>query len=196
MRKLLTTFLAFFVAFAMFSCSDDNGVNIIDVGNGGDDNGNGNGGEELGTVYSISVNVDGGGKFTFAVDMDGATIEGDDAGGFEGDSYTFDPENDKVFIAGGVFDPQWEQPGTNGALQLTREGASPNVTVAAGSGEFKFFIVPPGVTNDDEVNATWAYGEWDGNPNRSVEIESGGEFSDVWAISLRSNQARRQKLYI
>lgn len=97
MRIVLTTFLAFFVALAMISCSDDSGVNIIDVGNGngGDDNGNG-GEEELGTVYSITFNVDGGGTFTFSVDMDGATIEGDDLpDDFDGDVYTFDPDNDK-----------------------------------------------------------------------------------------------------
>ena len=177
MRIVLTTFLAFFVALAMISCSDDNGVNIIDVGNGGDDNGNG-GEEELGTVYSITFNVDGGGTFTFSVDMDGATIEGDDAGGFDADSHTFDPDNDKVFIAGGMVD--WPQPGTQGNLEMTLAGASPGITVDAGPAQFKFFIVPPGVTNDDGDNATWAYGEWDGDPNRSVDIESGGDYFDDW----------------
>lgn len=180
MRIVLTTFLAFFVALAMISCSDDSGVNIIDVGNGngGDDNGNG-GEEELGTVYSITFNVDGGGTFTFSVDMDGATIEGDDLpDDFDGDVYTFDPDNDKVFIAGGMVG--WPQPGTQANLQLTRAGASPGITVDAGPAQFKFFIVPPGVTNDDGDNASWAYGEREGDPNRSVDIESGGDYFTEW----------------
>lgn len=179
MRIVLTTFLAFFVALAMISCSDDNGVNIIDVGNGNDGNGNG-GEEELGTVYSITFNVDGGGTYTFSVDMDGATIEGDDLpDDFDGDVYTFDPDNDKVFISGSMLD-EWYQPGTQGNLQLTLAGASPGITVDAGPAQFKFFIVPPGVTNDDGDNATWGYGEWKGDPNRSVEIESDGDYFDDW----------------
>lgn len=50
----------------------------------------------------------------------------------------------------------------------------------AGPAQFKFFIVPPGVTNDDGDNASWAYGEWEGDPNRSVDIESGGDYFTEW----------------
>ena len=173
MKKILYTFFALFVALAMISCSD-NGVDIIDIGNG-DDNGNG---DDEGAIYSVTFNVEGGGQFTFSVDMEDATIEGDDLPeNFEGDVYTFDPENDKVVITGSLLD--WAQPGTDGSVTLTKSGASGG-TIEAGSAQFKFFIVPPGVTNDDGVNASWEYGEWEGDPNRSVDIESGGDFHAIW----------------
>lgn len=164
------------VAVAMISCSDDSSVNIIDIGNGDD---NGNGDEEVGTVYSITFNVEGGDTFTFSVDMDDATIEGDDLpDDFDGDVFEFDPENHKVFIAGGMVD--WPQPGTEPGLELTTSGSTFGTAIPAGPTQFKFFIVPPDASNDDEENASWAYGEWEGDPNRSTEIEAGGDYFDNW----------------
>lgn len=43
-----------------------------------------------------------------------------------------------------------------------------------------FLSFPRGVTNDDGENASWAYGEWEGDPNRSVDIESGGDYHTIW----------------
>ena len=176
MKKFLILFFSVLVAFAMYSCSD-NGVDIIDVPGNGDDNGNGD--EPDGYIYSITFDVDGGGTFTFSVDMEDAVIEGDDLpDDFEGDIYEFDADNDKVFLAGSFVD--WPQPGTNSNLQLTRAGANAGITIEEGSGQFKFFIVPPGVTNDDGENASWNYGEWEGDPNRPVDIESGSDYFAVW----------------
>ena len=166
MKKYAILLFSVFVAFTMFSCSDDSGINIIDVPNG-DDNG-----DDLGTVYSITFNVEGGGTFTFSVDMDGATIEGDDLpDDFTGSVFTFNPNNHKVFLAGSLVD--WPEPGSQANLELTREGSEPGVTIAEGPEQFKFFIVPG---NDP----TWGYGEWDGDPNRSVDIVSGGDYFSAW----------------
>lgn len=174
MKKYLMLFFSVLVAFAMYSCSDDSGVNVIDVPNDND-----NGDEPVGTVYSITFDVEGGDTFTFSVDMEDAVIEGDDLPeDFEGDIYNFDPENDKVFLAGSFVD--WPQPGTDSNLELTRNGANAGMTIEEGSGQFKFFIVPPGVTNDDGENASWNYGEWEGDPNRPVDIESGGDYFAIW----------------
>ena len=165
-----------FVALAMISCSDDSSVNVIDVGNGDDE---GNGDEETGMVYSIDFNVEGGGTFTFSVDMTDAVIEGEDLpDDFDGDIFEFDPETHKVFIAGAMVG--WPQPGTNQRLELTRSGSTFNEEIEAGPAQFKFFIVPPDVTNDDGENASWGYGEWEGEPNRSTDIEGGSDYADVW----------------
>ncbi len=172
MKKYLILFFSVFVAFAMISCSDDSGVNVIDVPNGDDDNGNGD--EPTGTVYSITFDVEGAGDtFTFSVDMENATIEGEDLpDDFEGDVYNFDPDNDKVFIAGSIID--WPEPGSNADVEMTRQGAEPGITIADGPAQFKFFIVPSG------MDASWNYGEWEGDPNRETDIEAGGEYSTVW----------------
>jgi len=173
MKKILNSFFVLFFAISMAACSDDS-INIIDVGNGDD-----NGDDEVSTIYSATFNVDGGGTFTFSVDMDGATIEGDDLpDDFDGEVYTFDPENDRVFVTGAMLG--WSQPGTGDSARLTRAGNNTGFTIDAGSTQFKFFIVPPGVMNDDDVNATWAYGEWEGDPNRSTDIAGGDDFFDVW----------------
>ncbi len=169
MKKYLILFLSVFVVFAMVSCSDDSGVNVIDVP---DDNDNDNGEEPTGTVYSIIFNVEGGDTFTFSVDMEDATIEGDDLPeDFEGDVFTFDPDDHRVFIAGSFVD--WPEPGSENNLELTRQGAESGVTIEEGSGQFKFFIVPG-------ADPSWDYGEWEGDPNRETDIESGGDYFAEW----------------
>ena len=160
-----------FVALAMISCSDDSGVNVIDFDENGDDNGNG---DEPGMVYSIDFDVEGGGTFTFSVDMTDAVIEGDDLpDDFDGDIFEFDPETHRVFIAGGMVD--WPQPGSESGLELTTSGGSFGTAIPEGPAEYKYFIVPSG------VDATWEYGEWEGGDNREVDISSGGSVSNVWA---------------
>ncbi len=167
MRKIIYTFFALFVALAMISCSD-NGVDIIDIGNG-DDNGNG---DEEGMIYSVTFNVEGGGQFTFSVDMEGATIEGEDLpDDFDGDVYTFDPENDRVMLTGSMLG--WSEPGSGDSVELTTGGASGG-TIDAGEAQFKFFILPSG------VEQSWSYGEWEGDPNRSTDIAGGADYHDVW----------------
>jgi hypothetical protein len=167
MKKFLILFFSVLVAFAMYSCSDDSGVNVIDVPNGDD-----NGDEPTGTVYSITFDVEGGGTFTFSVDMEDAVIEGDDLpDDFDGDLFEFNPNNHKVFIAGSFVD--WPEPGSESNLELTRQGAEPGITIDDGSGQFKFFIVPGS-------DPTWDYGEWEGDPNRQVDVESDGDYFAIW----------------
>ncbi len=167
MRKFTLLIFSIIVGLSMMSCGDDTGVNIIDTGNGEDD--------VEGTIYSITFDVAGGDSFTFSVEMDGAVVEGDDLPDwFEGERFEFDPEEHRVFIAGSFGgDATWNQPGTNNSLRLSRAGRSANITVDPGTVEFKFFIVFDGM--DFEDNQGWGMGEWDGNPNRSVEVASGGD---------------------
>jgi hypothetical protein len=167
MRKYTLMIFSLIVGLSMMSCGDDSGINIIDIGDDDDD--------IEGTIFSITFDVDGGDSFTFSVDMDEATIEGDDLPDwYEGDVFEFDPENHRVFIAGSFGgDATWNQPGTNSALRLSRAGRSANVTVEPGNVEYKFFVVIDGM--DFEENEGWDLGEWFGNPNRRIEVTSGGE---------------------
>lgn len=174
MKKFLYIIVAMFAALAMISCSDDNSINVIDFDENGDDNGNG--GDEPGMVYSIDFNVEGGGTFTFSVDMTDAVIEGDDLpDDFDGEVLEFDPENHEVYIAGGFpGDIEWNQPGTNNSLSMATEAGNGG-TIAEGDVEYKYFIVPSG------LDASWDYGEWEAGPNRETEITSGGSADNVWA---------------
>lgn len=169
MKKYLMIFFALFVGLSMISCSEDS-VSIIDIGDDDDD-------DEVSWIYSINFTVEGSSEtFKFSVDMEGATIEGDDLpDDFEGDVLEFNPDIHEVFIAGSMVG--WPQPGTESSLRLTRAGSNGGV-VPAGNAEFKFFIVFDGM--DFEANEGWSYGEWEGNPNRSTEITSGGTFSSGW----------------
>jgi len=169
MRKYYLIIFSLIVGLSMISCGDDTGVNIIDIDDNDDD-------DAVGTVYSISFDVAGSSDtFTFFVDMDGAVVEGDDLPDwFDGDQFEFDPENHRVFIAGSLGgDNTWNQPGTNSALRLSRDGRSSNVTVEAGEVEFKFFIVLDGMDFDE--NEGWDLGEWFQQPNRRVEVAAAGE---------------------
>lgn len=172
MKKFLYIIVAMFVALAMISCSDDSGVNVIDFDENGDDNGNG--GDEPGMVYSIEFDVEGGGTFTFSVDMTDAVIEGDDLpDDFDGDILEFDPDAHRVFIAGGMVD--WPQPGSEPGLEMTTSGGSFGTAIPEGPAEYKYFLVPAG------VDATWEYGEWEGGDNRETDVTSGGSVTNVWA---------------
>ncbi|TVR15535.1 MAG: SusF/SusE family outer membrane protein [Balneolaceae bacterium] len=161
MKKYLMILFAMFVGLAMISCSDDS-VSIIEVPEEE---------EPEGFIYSINFNVEGGGTFTFSVDMDGATIEGEDLpDDFDGDVLEFDPESHEVFIAGSMVG--WPEPGSERSLRLTRAGSSGG-SIPAGNAEFKFFIVI-------DQQPSWGFGEWEGNPNRRTEVTSGGTFSADW----------------
>ncbi len=181
MRTYLLILFSLFLGLALTSCDDDNGFNVIDIGDGEEQPDEEGGDEETGSVYSITFSLESGGEFTFSVDMEGATIEGDDLpDGFEGDIIEFDPEVHEVFIAGNFGgDNEWNQPGTNSTLRLTASGAS-GPTTTEGNHEYKFFILPPDATNDDGENASWDYGEWRAGANRSIEIVSDGSVEHVW----------------
>jgi len=170
-----------FLGLALTSCDDDNSFNVIDIGDGEEEPDEEGDDEETGSVYSITFSLESGGEFTFSVDMEGATIEGEDLpDGFEGDLFEFDPEVHEVFIAGNFGgDSEWNQPGTNSSLRLTTSGAS-GPTTTEGSHDYKFFILPADVTNEDGENASWDYGEWRAGANRSVEIAADGSVENVW----------------
>ena len=181
MRTFLMILFSLFLGLALTSCDDDNSFNVIDIGDGEEEPDEEGGDEETGSVYSITFSLESGGEFTFSVDMEGATIEGEDLpDGFEGDIIEFDPEVHEVFVAGNFGgDNEWNQPGTNSSLRLTTSGAS-GPTTTEGSHEYKYFILPADVTNEDGENASWDYGEWRAGANRSVEIAADGTVENVW----------------
>jgi len=164
---------AIFASMAFFACSDDQSINVIEIDEEVDDNGDN--GEENGMTYSISFNIEGGDPFTFYVDMTDAVIEGDDLpDDFEGDILEFDPENHEVYIAGGFpGDLDWNEPGSNTSLRLSAGGRTGG-TIDAGEVPYKYFIVI-------DQEPSWGYGEWEGDPNRVTEVTSGGSEENVWA---------------
>jgi len=110
--------------------------------------------------------VDDGVEVTFIVDMT--------------DASPFNPESDDVFIAGTIWDPEWEQPGTNPDLRMEPLDEDPlmyaiTLDLLPGEYEYKFFRVI-----DD--TPSWDNGEWAGDPNRSVEISDAIELYHVWGV--------------
>lgn len=98
---------------------------------------------------------------TFQVDMEGVP-------GFE-------PENHDVYIAGSMLG--WAGPGDDpdGLMTPVSEGSdiyTVTFSLEAGEYEYKYFIV--------EDEPSWDWGEWIGEPNRTVDITEGKTFSDVW----------------
>lgn len=175
MKKYLLFIFMLLVGMSMISCGDDSGFNVIDIGDDDDD-------EVEGTVYSITFNVDGSSDtFTFSVDMADAVIDAEDLPeDFEGTQFVFNPDEHDVFVAGGLpGDIEWNQPGTNSSLRMTRAGRTGG-TINEGSVPFKFFIVFDGM--DFEANDGWNYGEWEGEPNRSVDVVAGGDLLVVWGV--------------
>ncbi|MCH8517725.1 MAG: hypothetical protein LAT68_15490, partial [Cyclobacteriaceae bacterium] len=91
--------------------------------------------------------------------------------------------NPRVFLAGNVQTPDWQEPGTNTAYQLEESGTEPGIYeitffAELGSREFKFFALPSDIANQTE--AGWEYGEWAGGPNRSVDIQAGQTYEFTW----------------
>ena len=181
MRTYLMILFSLFLGLALTSCDDDSSMNVIDIGDGEEEPEEEGEEEETGSVYSITFSLESGGEFTFSVDMEGATIEGDDLpDGFEGDIIEFDPEAHELFIAGNFGgDNEWNQPGLNSSLRLTASGTA-GPTTTEGEHEYKFFILPPDVTNDDGENASWDYGEWRAGDNRSIEIAADESVENIW----------------
>ncbi len=181
MKTYLMILFSLFLGLALTSCDDDNSFNVIDIGDGEEEPDEDGDDEETGSVYSITFSLESGGEFTFSVDMEDATIEGDDLpDDFEGDVIEFDPEEHEVYIAGNFGgDNEWNQPGTNSSLKLSASGET-GPTTTEGEHDYKYFILPPDVTNDDGENASWDYGEWESGANRSVEVAADGSVENVW----------------
>jgi hypothetical protein len=84
----------------------------------------------------------------------------------------FDPDNDVVYITGSMFG--WAEPGTQPENQtMTRVDDSmiwtKTLVLEAGTYEYKYFI-----------NAGWTGGEWDGAPDRVVEVTEDMVVDNVW----------------
>ena len=74
----------------------------------------------------------------------------------------FDATVDSVFVTGSIFG--WNEPGTNPNCKMIDEDGDLIYTLtaytpAAGQIDYKYFL-----------NAGWAGGEWEGDPNRAIEV--------------------------
>ena len=84
----------------------------------------------------------------------------------------FDPDNDVVYITGSMFG--WAVPGDQPENQtMTRVDDSmiwtKTLVLEAGTYEYKYFI-----------NAGWTGGEWEGAPDRVVEVTEDMVVDNVW----------------
>ncbi len=156
-NKCLMMALAVFVSL-VFACGDDSPTSIDDPTDNGND-------DVESIFYGLTVDVEGGETFTFVVDL--SDLEG------------FDPDEFQVFAAGEFGEGNtWQEPGTAEDLELTLMDdaedfpASSGVVIPEGSMEYKYFST--------FVDEGWEGGEWAGEPNRSVTIESGQSVLDEW----------------
>lgn len=81
---------------------------------------------------------------------------------------------DNVYMSGTMVDPIWPEPGTNPDLLMDQEGEGSAYYVLsfqlnAGTYEYKYF-----------QNESWADGEWDGDPNRVVNITGDTLINDLY----------------
>lgn len=90
----------------------------------------------------------------------------------------FNPEaGHQVYIAGS-FEGEWITPGENPDYRLNPRPENPDMFTATlklqeGNYEYKYYVVL-----DEQPG--WDYGEWEGEPNRSVVVVGPGVISDVW----------------
>lgn len=86
----------------------------------------------------------------------------------------YDPEIDEFFITGSMF--EWAEPGTqpeNQLLERVDDSMIFTLTIELNPGEYqyKYFL-----------NATWAGGEWEGDPNRIIDvIDEDLVLDNIWA---------------
>ncbi len=92
---------------------------------------------------------------------------------------TFDVAHDQVFIAGDLANG-WAQPGTVPYYALANAGDSIysiTLTLKNGDYSYKYFIVTDSVPS-------WDGGEWNGDPNRTITIDTNMVVNDTWALIL------------
>ncbi len=80
----------------------------------------------------------------------------------------FDPAVDSVYMAGDIFDPAWQMPGTDQQTKMSDDDNDGIYTltlsnVADGTYNYKYFKATA-------AGATWDNGEWSGDPNRTLTI--------------------------
>lgn len=110
---------------------------------------------------------------TFMVDMTNAEV--------------FDPETDAIYMAGTVnIANNWQQPGTDPSLMMTPAEDNAmmyqiTLMLPAGTYFYKYFRVING-------EASWNNGEWEGEPNREVAIDTlNNMISDTWGSAASIN---------
>ena len=98
---------------------------------------------------------------TFNVDMSTAT--------------GFIPGTDVVYLAGSFPGAAWNEPGTNPDMLMSQVGSTLIYTLTlqlpADTYQYKYF-----------KNGSWFHGEWDGNPNRILNVSGTTTTNDVWAL--------------
>ncbi len=124
-------------------------------------------------LYDSRANV----SLTLNVDMNGVTLV----------------SGDKIYVAGTFPAGEWNEPGTNAALEMLDGNADGIYTITmqvpVGTKAFKFF-----------KNAGWNGGEWTGDPNRSLEVTGDLIANYVWGsngiVGVRDNkQAGKIQMY-
>jgi hypothetical protein len=103
------------------------------------------------------------------------------------DAEVFDPENDAIYMAGTVnIANNWQQPGTDASLMMSPNADNPmmyeaTLLLPAGTYLYKYFRVING-------EASWDNGEWEGEPNREVAIDTlNNMISDTWGSAASIN---------
>lgn len=89
----------------------------------------------------------------------------------------FDPETDEIFIAGSIANG-WAQPGTIQYYKLiaTTDGDIYSITMQVYTTEealYKYFRIIGG-------EPSWDNGEWTGDPNRAVAVDTAMTIDDYW----------------
>lgn len=91
--------------------------------------------------------------------------------------YGFDHNNEKLYISGNFPDADWNEPGTNAALELNRVGNSNlyslTLNLPANNYAYKFYR-----------NAGWGNGEWAGLPNREATVDADATLHHTWGGEL------------
>lgn len=104
-------------------------------------------------------------------------------------SNTFEavPDTTEIYMAGTInYANNWNQPGTDPSLMMMPSETDPLVyeltlLLPPGEYQYKYFLVNNG-------EASWDNGEWTGDPNRVVTIDSlNTEISDTWGSAAAIN---------
>ncbi len=100
----------------------------------------------------------------------------------------FDAANHDVYITGEV--SGWAEPGTVPEHQLNphqdlEDTYTITLTLQENSYEYKYFFVP------HDVDQSWDYGEWDGDPNRSITVSEDMEVQDIWGEQPEPTNVRQ-----
>ncbi len=117
-------------------------------------------------------------EVTFNVDMSNAL-----------EDETYDPEVHDVYMTGEVVSPEWTMPGEEGSILLEAHEEEENIytttmTIEEGEHEYKYFLV--------EDEATWDYGEWDGETNRLLSVAEDVTVEDTFGVEEEVTSSERE----